>query len=174
MKPEYPGYDHGMDFIAALCGGGWPTDLSGCWLNFIETDTSYTIALYFNDTYPEGTVVESSVPILDKFPTDYPDAYMSWGKQSREIYDTYVRPQLRGNGIASAIAMMVCIHTAQTSEKYISPKPNAYNEAVSNMITRAEQTYGVQHGVSAFHLFNAGVVFTAFEPIELQVADETL
>jgi hypothetical protein len=163
-----------MAFIESLTTGAWPSDLAGCWMNFIESESIYTIALYFNDMYPEGTIIESSEPILSSFPQDYPDAYMSWDKQLRQIFDTYVRPAKRGNGIASAIAMMICMHTAQTRSEYVGPKPYSYNEPVTKMISRAEQTYGVRHEASEYHLFNAGKVFTQFETIDLDVADEIL
>lgn len=176
MSSENPGYEHGMAFISDLRDGAWPSDLSGCWVNFIESDRDYTIALYFDDRHPEGTIIESSQPILSSFPNDYPDAYMSWNKQSRQIFDTYVKPTLRGRGVASAIAMLICVHTAQTSSEYMTPRPDAYNIAVSKMISRAEQTYGVRHGPLpySYHQFNAGIVFTEFEPISLEAADKIL
>lgn len=166
------GYDKGINFINLITSGGWPEELFGGWINFISSERDYTIAVYFNNLYEEGTIIETELPISDNYPDDYPDAYMSWNKNTGQIFDAYVKPNYRRSGIATTIALLICIHRAQNNDEYYSIKPDASNLAVMQLIDSIQARYGVGPTKDPQQLFEVGIAYTPFEPIELKRADE--
>lgn len=164
-------YARGTNFINTIISGGWPEELSGSWINFITDDINYTIAVYFNDFFPEAHIEETSEPYFNNYPDNYPDAYMSWNKNTGQIYEAYVKPNLRRYGIASTIALLICIHRAQNNDEYYTIKPDASNSAVMQLIDSIQTKYAVGPTKDPQQLFESGIVYTPFQPIELNEAD---
>lgn len=165
------GYANGIDFINLITSGLWPEELGGSWINFIDSELNYTISVYFNDVYPEGTVVESTAPLFQNYPQDYPDAYMSWNKITGKIHEAYTKPGLRRTGIATTIAFLICIHRAQNYDEYFSIKPDFSNKEVLQLILSIETRYGLGPTRSPQHIFESGEVYNEFEKISLVEAD---
>lgn len=121
-KNNEEGYARALQFTDNLINGGWPDELSGSWINFITVDEYLNefeekkyqvIAIYFNDMYPEGSIIESSEPILNNYPDNYPDAYITWGTIEWQIWEIYVKPGLRRAHIGATLASMAAIYAAQ-------------------------------------------------------------
>jgi hypothetical protein len=166
------GYARGVEFINTIISGGWPEELSGSWINFIDDGTNYTIAVYFNDHFPEAHIEETDSPYFINYPENYPDAYMSWNKNTGQIFEAYVKPTLRRTGIATVIALLICIHRAQNNDEYYTIKPDASNSSVMQLIDAIQTRYGIGPTRDPQQLFNSGIVYTQFESIELEEADQ--
>lgn len=172
MNPNnISGYNNGIEFIEKITSGEWPQELSGSWINFIDNQENYTIAVYFNSYFPEGHVEETPTPIFDNYPSEYPDAYMSWNKNTGQIFDAYVKPNIRRSGIATAIAFLICIHRAQNNDEYFSIKPDASNQIVLKLIDSIQSRYGLGPTPDPIQLFDAGIVYNEFKQIEISEAD---
>lgn len=87
--------------VPELENNAWPTEFSGAWANIMISYLNNTVfSLYFNDKYPEGTILEDSNYL------ELPDAYVSI-RPSGEIYEIYVTRPFRRKGIGS----MMCAWT---------------------------------------------------------------
>ena len=87
--------------VPELENNAWPTEFSGAWANIMISYLNNTVfSLYFNDKYPEGTILEDSNYL------ELPDAYVSI-RLSGEIYEIYVTRPFRRKGIGS----MMCAWT---------------------------------------------------------------
>ena len=79
----------------------WPSEFQGSWANIFVSPLGNTVfSLYFNDSNPEGTIVE------DNNYLEFPDAYVSI-RTNGEIYENYVLPPFRRRGIGA----MMCAWT---------------------------------------------------------------
>lgn len=76
----------------------YPKELTGSWFNFTILEDHPILAgicsVYFNETYPSGTIVVS-----EKIINQYPDIYATWDKNYR-AGRMFVSPKLRKNGKA--------------------------------------------------------------------------
>lgn len=121
-KENQSGYSRAIEFTENLINGGWPEELNGAWINFITVDEEINefeekkyqiIAVYFNDFYPSNTIIESSSPILNNYPEQYPDAYITWGTIEWQIWEIYVKPGLRRAHVGATLSSMAAVYAAQ-------------------------------------------------------------
>jgi hypothetical protein len=80
-----------------------PDQLKGSWVHVSKVDLSkvnYVIGVYFNDRYPEGTIVMS-----DMIPSEYPDMYATVNKDSI-TERVYITPNYRKKGLLAVFGLI--------------------------------------------------------------------
>lgn len=119
------GFIRANKFVEDTINGIWPEAFQNGWMNFITVDEEtnefnikkyQVIAIYFNDLHPEGTIIESSEPILNTYPDQYPDAYITWGTITWQIWEIYVKPTARRAQIGATLACLAAIYAAQNGQ----------------------------------------------------------
>jgi hypothetical protein len=81
----------------------WPNELSGSWLQITEVSlhqTKWVCQFYFNDNYPEGTVLVST--FISK---DYPDIYLLIDHDGT-IDRVYINPIYRKRGLLGSTCIL--------------------------------------------------------------------
>jgi hypothetical protein len=81
-----------------------PDELKNCWIHITKVNSSsikYVASVYFNSIHPKNTVVVS-----DFIPTEYPDLYATFNKDSRNER-VYINPKYRKKGLL-AVFGVVC------------------------------------------------------------------
>lgn len=172
------GYQRAIEFVENTKNGVWPEAFSGGWMNFItvdEEDNEFNIkkynviAIYFNDLYPEGTIIESSKPILNNYPNEYPDAYITWGSLSWQIWEIYVKPTIRRAQIGATLACLAAIYAAQNG-KTIQRPDTSTADAVQLM--RFMEEYYADASPYPEIVSQAYRVYTPFEETRVQYAEQ--
>ncbi len=80
-----------------------PDEIKGCWVHITKLKSSklkYVISVYFNNIYPENTVIVS-----DRVPTEYPDLYGTINKDGRNER-VYINPKYRKKGLLPVLGMI--------------------------------------------------------------------
>lgn len=80
-----------------------PDELKGSWVHITKVDllnVSHVIGVYFNNKYPEGTIV-----ISDMIPSEYPDLYATVNKSSI-TERVYITPKLRKKGLLAVFGLI--------------------------------------------------------------------
>lgn len=81
----------------------WPNELSGGWLQITEVSlhqTKWVCQFYFNDIYPEGTILVST--FISK---DYPDIYLLIDHDGT-IDRVYINPVYRKKGLLGSTCIL--------------------------------------------------------------------
>lgn len=135
------GFQRANKFVEDTINGVWPEAFTGAWMNFITVDENngdfnikkyQVIAIYFNDMYPEGSIIESSQPVLNNYPDEYPDAYITWGTINWQIWEIYVKPTIRRAQIGATLACLAAIYAAQNGQIIQRPDTST-NDAIQLM-----------------------------------------
>jgi hypothetical protein len=80
-----------------------PDQLKGSWMHITKVDlpkVNYVIGIYFNNKYPENTVVVSEI-----MPTEYPDLYATVNKYSI-TERVYITPEHRKKGLLAVFGLV--------------------------------------------------------------------
>jgi hypothetical protein len=158
--------------------GVWPEAFAGGWMNFItidqgsnEFDTKkyQVIAIYFNDLYPEGTLIESSEPLLNIYPDEYPDAYISWGTIEWQIWEIYVKPTVRRAQVGATLACLAAIYAAQNGK--VIQRPDVSTPSAIQLMQFMQEYYADASPYPKI-VSQAYRVYTPFEETRLLYAEE--
>ena len=80
-----------------------PDQFKGSWIHITKVDLAkikYVIGIYFNNTYPENTIIVSEF-----LPTTYPDLYATVNKDLRNER-VYIHPKYRKSGLLSVFGLI--------------------------------------------------------------------
>lgn len=80
-----------------------PDQLKGSWIHITKVDLikiNYVIGVYFNNKYPEGTIV-----ISDMMPVEYPDMYATVNK-NLITERVYITPSYRKKGLLAVFGLV--------------------------------------------------------------------
>lgn len=80
-----------------------PDQLKGSWIHITKVDlkmVNYVIGVYFNNKYPEGTII-----ISDMIPSEYPDMYATVNKNSI-TERVYITPNYRKKGLLAVFGLI--------------------------------------------------------------------
>lgn len=81
-----------------------PDQFKGAWMQITKLNlptVKYVIAAYFNDTYPENTVIVS-----DLIHSEYPDLYATFNKSGRNER-VYINPKYRKRGLLGVFGLIM-------------------------------------------------------------------
>lgn len=172
------GISNAKNFEQKILNGEYPEELGSSWINLItktiidEEYGSYTyqvLSVYFNDLYPAGSVIESEDPIINNYPQDYPEAYISWGVPSYIIGEIYVKPKYRRSGIGTTICLMAAVYIGQQGGEIVVPTSS--NSLIPKLLDNINTNYG-QRIPFPLYLCPASYVYSAFERIPYSEAEE--
>jgi hypothetical protein len=121
-----------------------PKELKGSWIHVTKVNHSrlgYVSAIYFNNMYPENTVIVS-----DFLPTEYPDLYCTVNKEGRNER-VYINPKYRKTGLLGVsglvarsifyeylnVLMDVPLDRSAKTEKATSLVKSMWNESIEEL-----------------------------------------
>jgi hypothetical protein len=172
------GFIRANKFVEDTINGVWPEAFSGAWMNFITVNEEIdefnikkyqVIAIYFNDTYPEGTIIESSEPLLNQYPDQYPDAYITWGNIQWQIWEIYVKPGIRRAQVGATLACLAAIYAAQNGK--VIQRPDTSTKDAVQLMQFMEYYYADASPYPKI-VSQAYRVYTPFEETRLSYAEE--
>jgi len=168
------------NFAEDLISGIWPVELEGAWANLITiqndmgdwgTINQQVLAIYFNNINISGTIIESNSPILNNYPYDYPDAYISWDRNSWRVWEIYVRPTLRREKIGITLVLLSILYAAQEGEILYCPDTSTVD--VIKLVEYLNKYYGHLTSRPEYPC-TVYEIYTPFEKIDFVQAEEVL
>lgn len=126
-------------FDERISNGEWPASFAGGWITafYDEPSTDIVVALYVDDSNPQGTVM--TYPAM---PADLPlpAGYVSW-MQDGTCREIYVHPDFRRRGIGSALCAWARYFAALKCN-IVFKAPDRMTPEAQAMFRSLSSTYG--------------------------------
>lgn len=167
-----------QEFIYSVMSGVIPEPIDGSWMNLISIENDQgeygivkyqVLAVYFNDTHAHGSVVESESPVLNSYPYDYPDAYISWDTNSYKVWELYVKPTIRRSDIGITLILLAILYAAQEGKILLCPEISTDDAIKLVQFLKKQYAYNCPQPNYANPVYS---IYTPFEKIEFSEAEQ--